>query len=97
MNKLIFIKEAKNEIQNIYDYYEAQQKKLGQRFKSYLDEYFITLKNHPESFAIKKYPFREIPLQKFPFVIIYEFIKEKDLIIIYAIFNTRQNPTKKPY
>ena len=32
MNKLIFIKEAKNEIQNIYDYYESQQKDLGKRF-----------------------------------------------------------------
>ena len=97
MNKLIFIKEAKNEIQKIYDYYESQQKDLGERFKSHLDEYFITLTNHPESFAIKKHPFREIPLKKFPYIIIYEFIKEQNLIIVYAVFNTRQNPSKKTY
>jgi len=67
---------------------------LGTEFFNYLDGYFQTLKNEKALFEIKRMPvFRELPLKRFPYVIIYE--NFQDLIIVYSVFNTSQDPTKK--
>lgn len=77
------------------------KEKLIERFNflhkmilGYLDDYFQTLKNGKASFEIKRKPvFRELPLKRFPFVIIYEEFRNQ--IIVYSVFNTFQNPSKK--
>jgi len=44
---------------------------LGKQFLLYFKGYLKILKTNPELFPIKKVPFyRELPLKKFPFVII---------------------------
>jgi hypothetical protein len=93
-SKLIIEPEAQEEIIEAIEWYESKQVGLGADFLSYLDGYFQTLKNGNASFEIKRKPvFRELPLKRFPFVIIYE--EFRDLIIIYSVFNTFQNPSKK--
>ena len=68
---------------------------MGKQFLSYLKSYLKVLKANPELFEIKKKPYyRELPLVKFPFVIIYEII-END-IIIHSVFHTSRNPQNKP-
>lgn len=92
--KLIIEPEAQLEIYDAIDWYESRQKGLGEVFYNYLDGYFETLKNHHVDFPIKRKPvFRELPLKRFPYVIIYE--KAEDTIIVYSVFNTHRNPLKK--
>jgi len=92
--KIIIEPEAEKEIEQAIDWYESQQKGLGLDFLNYLDGYFKTLQNGHVSFEIKRLPvFRELPLMRFPFVIIYEQTKTK--IFIYSVFNTNQDPVKK--
>ena len=83
------------ELDEAVAFYESRKKGLGKEFMAYLKGYISILKTHPELFPIKrKNIFRELPLKKFPFVIIYEII-END-VIIYSFFHTSRNPNNKP-
>jgi hypothetical protein len=71
--KLTILRLAEIEINESIDFYEGRRVGLGKHFLIYLKGYFEILKTRPELFAIKKPPYyRELPLKKFPFVIIYE-------------------------
>ena len=93
-SKLIIEPEAQEEIIEAIEWYESKQVGLGADFLDYLDGYFQTLKNGKASFEIKRKPvFRELPLKRFPFVIIYEEFQNQT--IVYSVFNTYQDPLKK--
>lgn len=93
-SKLIVEPEAQIEIYDAIDWYESKQTGLGEEFFNYLEGYFETLRNGNADFPIKRKPvFRELPLKRFPYVIIYA--KEKDAIYVYSVFNTHQHPLKK--
>lgn len=92
--KLVILPIAEREIDDALFWYESRQKGLGIEFLTYLESYFLTLLDGNAIFQIKKKSFfRELPLKRFPFVIIYE-IKD-GVVIIYSVFNTHQNPNKK--
>ncbi|NCT10856.1 MAG: type II toxin-antitoxin system RelE/ParE family toxin [Flavobacteriia bacterium] len=92
--KIVFEPSVYNEIEDAISYYESKQFELGEEFFNYLEGYFKTLENQKVLFEIKRKPvFRELPLKRFPFIIIYEILKNQ--VIIYSVFNTFQNPTKK--
>ena len=94
-SKIIIEPEARIEIEEAIEWYESKKPGLGAEFLNYLDGYFQTLKNGKALFEIKRKPtFRELPLRRFPYIIIYEEYKEK--IIIYSVFSTFQDPHKKP-
>ncbi|MEP7094326.1 MAG: type II toxin-antitoxin system RelE/ParE family toxin [Flavobacterium sp.] len=86
---------AEKEIDESIEFYESKSKGLGKQFLTYLKSYLKVLKTNPELFEIKKEPsYRELTLVKFPFVIIYEIIKNE--IIIHSVFNASRNPQRKP-
>ena len=86
--------EAQNEIDEAIDWYESKQLGLGEEFLEYLDGYYETLKTEIPQFQIKRKPFlRELPLKRFPSVIIYRLMDKT--IVVYSVFNTRQDPIKK--
>jgi hypothetical protein len=93
-SKLVIDPAAQTEIYDAIDWYESQQLGLGEEFYNYLQGYFETLKNRNVNFSIKRKPvYRELPLKRFPYVIIYE--KIKNTVIVYSVFNTHQHPIKK--
>jgi hypothetical protein len=93
--KLTILKLAEIEIKESIEFYESRRAGLGKKYLIYLKGYFKILKTNPELFEIKRSPYyRELPLKKFPFVIIYEIYQEE--ILIHSIFHTSKNPTKKP-
>ncbi|WP_142785692.1 type II toxin-antitoxin system RelE/ParE family toxin [Changchengzhania lutea] len=93
-SKLTIEPEAQIEIEEAIDWYESKQTGLGEEFYNYLDGYFKTLKEATSLFPIKRKPvFRELPLKRFPYVIIYEHTESE--IFVYSVFNTHQDPIKK--
>jgi hypothetical protein len=54
---------------------------------------FILL--NPEGYPEKRSPYREILLEKFPYLIIYELDKKRHIIYILHVFHTRRNPKLK--
>ena len=86
---------AELEIQEAIEFYEGKRNGLGKQFLLYFKGYLKILKTNPKLFLIKKAPFyRELPLKKIPFVIVYEVLQDK--VIIYSVFHTSRNPTNKP-
>ena len=71
--KLILDPAAQIEIFKAVDWYESAREGLGKEFYNYLDGYFKTLCEGNVLFPVKRKPaYRELPLKRFPFVIIYE-------------------------
>lgn len=91
---LEFWREAGIEITNAYLYYESKSTGLGEKFFEDLDDCLRRLADNPEQFPRKNKTYREALLTKFPFLVIYEVIQ--DLVVIYSIFNTWQDPERKP-
>lgn len=75
-------------------WYESRQAGLGEKFTKKAEVYFSRIRNNPLHFPLKKGNLREAYIQKFPFVIIYEVIENE--IVVFSVFNTHLNPTKKP-
>lgn len=75
-------------------WYESQQTGLGEKFAQKVESYFFRIQNNPLHFPLKKGNLREAYIQKFPYVIIYQIIENN--IIVFAVFNTHQNPERKP-
>lgn len=93
--KIVISALAEYEIEEAIEFYESRSKGLGKQFLEYFKGYLKILKANPELFSIKKPPFyRELPLKKFPFVIIYEIFQNE--VVIYSVFHTSRNPIKKP-
>ena len=85
--------EAALEIFNSYKYYQEKRSGLGDEFLKHLEIYFERIRSSPEHFPQKRNPYREAFLKRFPFLVIYEIIKDR--IIIYSVFNTHKDPGKK--
>tara|TARA_B100000949_G_C14216865_1_gene422745 strand:+ start:324 stop:611 length:288 start_codon:yes stop_codon:yes gene_type:complete len=86
--------EAKEDIINAYEYYESLQLNLGIKFIEHLENLLEYIQKNPLHFPIKRQPYHQAILKKFPFIIIYEV--ENEFIVVYAVFNTWQDPLKKP-
>lgn len=85
--------EANWEIIKAYLYYQEKRTGLGEEFLEHLDVYFERIVANPKHFPQKRKPYREAFIKRFPFLIVYEITKNK--VIVYAVFNTWQNPDKK--
>ena len=94
MSYLLEIKgEANLEIVEAFLYYEELQEGLGEKFLAGLEIYLEQITYNPQHFPQKRKPYREAFIKRFPFLIIYEISENK--IIVYSVFNTWQNPTRK--
>lgn len=87
--------EAGLEILETYIYYESIQTDLGERFLRQVEKYFHQIQDNPQHFQIKKNKYREAYIRKFPYIIIFDVIDDK--IVILSVFNAHQNPERKPY
>jgi plasmid stabilization system protein ParE len=94
-NKVIFSSSAAKEIRDSFDWYEDRVNGLGEQFIQIIDLSLELILLNPEGFPVKKSPYREIVLKKFPYQIIYEYLKKEQIIYILHIFNTRRHPKLK--
>ncbi len=91
--KLIVLERAVFELEDACLYYNNQLPGLGFEFEEEIMTILELIKCKPLLFPIKFAHIREAIVRRFPFVINYE-ITEK-LIIVSAIFHSKQNPAKK--
>jgi len=93
--KIILAKQAIQEIQKSYQWYEDRSRGLGDQFIAYIDNVIKIIILNPEGFPIKNGSYREIVFNKFPYLIVYEFIKGKNTIYLLHVFHTKRNPERK--
>ncbi len=91
--KLFFTELAEGEYIEAYSYYEEQQKGLGDKFELEMDSIIEYIIGNPFIFPRKFKHYREAPLKKFPFFIVYEIYGHS--VIINSIFHMSRNPSKK--
>ncbi len=93
--KAVFSSFAAKEIQDSFDWYDNRAKDLGDRFINSIDLIIELILLNPEIFPIKKGSYREATLKKFPYLIIYEYIEEKETVYILHVFHTKRHPKIK--
>ena len=76
-------------------YYKSKGgENLKQSFKRSFVKTSSHIQDYPLSYSIKYGEIREAPIPNFPYLIIYKV--EEDQIIVFDIFNTHQDPERKP-
>ena len=80
------------ETDNAYAFYEEQSEGLGKRFLKSLEDAYSKLSHTPKyyGFIRNDKEFRDIKIKNFPFVIIFQIVENKVLIL--RVFNTNRNP-----
>ncbi len=91
--KILFRDKAISEMMSAYWWYEDAKIGLGDVFLKKIDTYIDIIKENPEAFRIVYKKFRQIPIKKFPFVILYKVYPSA--VVIHSVFHTSQNPDKK--
>jgi plasmid stabilization system protein ParE len=87
---LAFHTLAREEVREAYQYYESEQKGLGQQFIDKLDALFNLLLENPHLFAKDFEEVRKAPMKKFPFSVYYEIVGDK--IFVYSVFHQSRKP-----
>lgn len=77
-----------------YEYYNSINESLGRRFYHETDKALQKIKESPELFQIRYKRYRQVLVNVFPYLIIFELIDKE--IIVYTIFPAKSNPAKKP-
>lgn len=94
-HKVVFHSEADDNIYHAALWYEEQSEGLGIRFMAAVETYVNRISVSPQQYQKKQLNFREAKIDKFPFVIVFEFAGELDTVFIHDVFHTSQEPSKK--
>lgn len=78
---LSFQASAIDELNQAFEYYQAIDVNLSERFKIEVADYLDTIKAFDELFQIRYRKIRVAPLDKFPYAIHY-FVKANQIIVI---------------
>lgn len=90
---VIFLPLAEKDILDAEDHFATISEHLSDRFINELDRTVQIIVQHSGGFQKIVGEFRQAPLDVFPFVIVYQIIK--DAIVIFRLFHTRQDPQLK--
>ena len=90
--KLIWRGDAIRDVQEAYDWYEAQSKGTGERLIAELDEFVAFILEHPSGLPKWRSRYRKMTLSRFPYQVVYRF--EKNTVIIYSVFHSSRNPSR---
>lgn len=89
--EVIILPTALQDVQDAVDYYDNQSIGLGEKFEAELNEFLIALEYNP-FFQNRYETIRCLPLNKFPFMVHFSVLEEKQLVIVHAVFHTSLNP-----
>ena len=95
MLDFIILDDAEDDLLNAYNWYQAKEHGLGDRFLSSVQDGLTLIRQHPEMFPVSVVECRRASISKFPFEIIYE--KKENRIVVYSVFNCSQNPQRWKY
>lgn len=94
--KIEYTYQAEIDIHRTIDYYvENASRKIAKSFYAKLleAEKSLTFNSH---FQRVYKDFHRLPIKSFPYILIYKIEKDNQIIRIYRVFHTSQNPEKYP-
>jgi plasmid stabilization system protein ParE len=90
-----FSATAQKEVRKSFDWYEERSEEAADRFLEAIDEAVVAISINPEAYQNRKSNTREFVVDKFPFIIVYRFLKKANTVYILHIFHTSRNPKFK--
>ena len=88
--------QAYEEYIEAYEWYEKKQPGLGGQFMNSVEKRLEQISEHPEYFGKRNNNrFREAKVENFPYMIVYEILKQKGLIHIAAIYHYSRGQSGK--
>lgn len=90
--KLIFENPAKQDVKDIIDWYNLQQKGLGKVFFAYVKKKGKQLQSFPYSSENRYLDVRTALLEKFPYMLHYIVDYDNKLVVVLAVLHTSQDP-----
>jgi plasmid stabilization system protein ParE len=88
--KLIIRPDAELDIQDAFEWYEAQTLGLGSEFVRAIDVCLSSIGRNPLAYSVIYKQVRRVLIRRFPYGIFY--VLDKDLIIVVACFHGKRNP-----
>jgi plasmid stabilization system protein ParE len=92
---VILLEEADEDLVNAVRWYNDKSEGLGLKFLDAIKKKLEIIRQFPERYPIRKGKFRETPLKTFPYLIVYTFHKDENVVFITSIFHASQRPSKK--
>ena len=90
--RLIIDPAAKLDIIESIRWYNEQKPGLGRRYYSSIKQAMKLIKNGPEKFQVRYETLRMAPLERFPFMVLYQVDLANKLVAIVAVLHTGRNP-----
>ncbi len=87
--------DAYEEYIKAYEWYELKQKGLGEKFMAFVEKKLLQISEHPKYYGKRHKNYREAKVENFPYMIVFEFFENKELIHISAIYHSKRNPKRK--
>ena len=90
--ELLIAPIAVSETDDAYDFYENSSNGLGDKFLKSLEGTYKKLSRNPKyySYVSKAKDLRDVKLKDFPFVVIFQIVDDRVLVL--RVFNTNRNP-----
>ena len=93
--KIKYSAPAKYDLDDAYFYYQQISKNVLKKFRTEIKKAEKRLKANP-FFQIKYKSVHSLPLQGFPYMILFEIDETNSTVYIVGVFCTHQNPEKYP-
>lgn len=93
--ELVYSTIAREEFKEAAKWYEESEPGIGSDLEKEVTHKIEIISNHPERYPARRGYYRETPIKKFPFLVIYRYNKSKHLITILSIHHTKRNPKNK--
>ena len=92
--RLRYTDRSANDLELAFSWYERQRRGLGFDFLDCVESALKSIIEHPEMYQVRYANFRSCVIRRFPFSIFYTI--ESDEIVVHSVFDSRQNPKKRP-
>ena len=92
--RLRYTEKARLDLELAFSWYEQQQAGLGKAFLDCVEEVISAMREMPRLYPAHHQTFRRALTRRFPFSLFYTI--EQDEIILHAIFDNRQDPSRLP-
>jgi toxin ParE1/3/4 len=92
--KMRYTERSKEDLDIAMAWYEKQRRGLGFEFLDCVEVAIKSIAQSPELYRKYYSQFRGCLVRRFPFIIFYSI--EGDEIIVHSVFDSRQDPQKRP-
>lgn len=93
---LILTAEAEQDIADAGDWAERQRRGRGAKLVERVNECVAAVRRTPKAFTPYHGDYRRAVVRHFPYVVVYGYDEPTDIVTVYAVFHTSQDPDRLP-